>query len=71
VYAGADAARLIGVDPIDPRVPDVIGLAQYGVVYTGGKGKIAEHGGDHLEDRNVQDGIYPDGLFSKHRPVSS
>ena len=37
----------------DPRVPDVIGIAQYGVVYTGKKAKIAEHGGDHLEDRNV------------------
>jgi hypothetical protein len=53
VYTGADAARLIGVDPKDPRVPDVIGIAQYGVVYTGKKAKIAEHGGDHLEDRNV------------------
>ena len=53
VYAGADAARLIGVDHSDPRVPDVIGLAQYGVVYTSHKAKIAEHGGDHLEDRNV------------------
>jgi arylsulfatase A-like enzyme len=53
VYAGAAAARLIGVDPSDPRVPDVIGIAKYGVVYTGHQGKIAEHGGDHLEDRNV------------------
>jgi arylsulfatase A-like enzyme len=53
VYAGAAAARLIGVDPSDPRVPDVIGIAQYGVVYTSHKSKIAEHGGDHLEDRNV------------------
>jgi len=53
VYAGAAAARLIGVDQSDPRVPDVIGIAQYGVVYTGHPGKIAEHGGDHLEDRNV------------------
>jgi arylsulfatase A-like enzyme len=53
VYAGATAARLIGVDLSDPRVPDVIGIAQYGVVYTGHKAKIAEHGGDHLEDRNV------------------
>jgi Type I phosphodiesterase / nucleotide pyrophosphatase len=53
IYTGADAARLIGVDQSDPRVPDVIGIAQYGVVYTGKKGKIAEHGGDHLEDRNV------------------
>jgi len=53
VFAGVAAARLIGVGQSDPRVPDVIGLAQYGVVYTGHKSKIAEHGGDHLEDRNV------------------
>jgi hypothetical protein len=53
VYTGAAAAALIGVDQSDPRVPDVIGLAQYGVVYTSHKAKIAEHGGDHLEDRNV------------------
>jgi hypothetical protein len=44
---------LIGVHASDPRVPDVIGIAQYGVVYTGHKAKIAEHGGDHTEDRNV------------------
>jgi hypothetical protein len=53
VYTGDAAARLIGVRQSDPRVPDVIGIAQYGVVYTGHKAKIAEHGGDHLEDRNV------------------
>ena len=53
VYTGAAAAQLIGVDPSDPRVPDVIGLAQYGVVYTSHKAKISEHGGCHLEDRNV------------------
>ena len=53
IYTGAAAARLIGVPQSDPRVPDVIGIAQYGVVYTGHKAKIAEHGGDHLEDRNV------------------
>ena len=53
VYTGAAAAALIGVDQRDPRVPDVIGIAQYGVVYTSHKAKIAEHGGDHNEDRNV------------------
>ena len=53
IYAGADAARLFNVAPSDPRVPDVVGIAQYGVVYTGHKGKLAEHGGDHSEDRNV------------------
>ena len=53
IHAGADAAAFIGVDPSDPRVPDVIGIAQYGVVFTGHKAKIAEHGGNGFEDRNV------------------
>ena len=53
IYTGAAAASVIGVDVSDPRVPDVIGITQYGVVYTGHKGKIAEHGGDHFDDRNV------------------
>jgi hypothetical protein len=53
VYTGDAAAQLIGVDRSDPRVPDVIGISQYGVVYTAHMGKIAEHGGDHTEDRNV------------------
>jgi hypothetical protein len=53
VYAGAGAAGLIGVRPLDPRVPDVIGIAQYGTVYTAGKGKVSEHGGDNPQDRNV------------------
>jgi arylsulfatase A-like enzyme len=53
IYVGAAAARLIGVPATDARVPDVIGIAQYGVVYTGKKKKISEHGGDHNEDRNV------------------
>ena len=53
VYTGAAAAQLFGVDLSDPRVPDVAGIAQYGVVYTKHKAKISEHGGDHTEDRNV------------------
>jgi Type I phosphodiesterase / nucleotide pyrophosphatase len=53
VYTGDAAAQLFGIDKSNARVPDVIGIAQYGVVYTGHKGKIAEHGGDHSEDRNV------------------
>jgi hypothetical protein len=53
VYAGAEAAKLIGVPYLDARVPDVIGIAEHGVVYTGGQAKIAEHGGDDVQDRNV------------------
>ncbi len=50
-FTGAAAAALTACCS-DPRVPDVIGIAQYGVVYTGHPSKIAEHG-DHTEDRNV------------------
>ena len=39
VYAGADAAAYFGVPLSDPRVPDVIGISQYGVVYTGKTGE--------------------------------
>jgi hypothetical protein len=53
VYAGADAARFFGVPHSDPRVPDLVGIVQHGVVYTGGQGKIAEHGGADPQDRNV------------------
>ena len=53
VYAGAAAAAFIGVPAADQRVPDVIGIAQPGVVYTSKKSKIAEHGGDTPADRNV------------------
>ena len=53
VYAGEEAADFIGVPWSDPWVPDIIGIGQHGVVYTGGKAKIAEHGGDDLQDRNV------------------
>ncbi len=53
VYAGEGVADLIGVSAMDPRLPDVIGIARYGTVYTGGQGKIAEHGGDNPQDRNV------------------
>jgi len=53
VYAGAAAAGFIGVRPGDARVPDLIGIAQPGVVYTAKKSKIAEHGGDAPADRHV------------------
>lgn len=53
VYSGAGAAAFIGVPAGDSRVPDVIGIAQVGTVFTGGTGKIAEHGGDNPQDRDV------------------
>lgn len=53
VYAGAASAAFFGVPVSDPRHPDVLGIVQHGVVYTGGQSKIAEHGGDDPQDRNL------------------
>lgn len=53
VYAGRAAARFFGVKVSDPRHADVVGVVQHGVVYTGKKKKIAEHGGVDRQDRNV------------------
>ena len=53
VYAGAESANFFGVPNSDPRHPDVYGIVQHGVVYTGGQGKIAEHGGADPQDRSV------------------
>jgi hypothetical protein len=53
VFAGEAAADYFKVPAGDSRVPDVLGISQYGVVFTGGKGKIAEHGGANPQDRNV------------------
>ncbi len=52
-YSGDDAARYFHARPGDPRVPDLVGIARYGVVYTGGTKKIAEHGGAAADDRDV------------------
>jgi hypothetical protein len=46
-------AALKGGSARAERVPQIIGIGQYGTVYTGGTSKIAEHGGDALQDRNV------------------
>jgi hypothetical protein len=53
VYAGSQSAAFFGVPNGDPRHPDVLGIVQHGVVYTGGMSKIAEHGGDDPQDRSV------------------
>jgi hypothetical protein len=67
IYAGHEAARFFGVPYGDPRYPDVFGRVQVGTVYTGGT-KIAEHGGDNPNDREVPLLVYAPGTV---RPSSS
>ena len=64
VHAGGDAAAFMGVPAGDSRVPDLIGIAQYGIVYTGKQGKIAEHGGNNPQDRWVP-------LIVSGKPINS
>ena len=42
VYTGAAADTLVRAAKGDPHAPDLIGIAQHGVVYTGNVKKIAE-----------------------------
>ena len=53
VYTGSAADALVGAQPGDSHAPDIIGIGQHGVVYTGGVKKIAEHGGAAADDRDV------------------
>ena len=66
VYAGAASAAFFGVPPGDPRHPDILGIAQHGIVYTGKKAKIAEHGGNDRQDRNVPILVVLPGLMHGH-----
>jgi len=53
VYTGTAADDFVGAPHGDSHAPDVIGIVQHGVVYTGGVKKIAEHGGNDTQDRHV------------------
>jgi Type I phosphodiesterase / nucleotide pyrophosphatase len=64
IYAGKAAARFFGVPASDPRHPNVWGVVKVGVVYTGGKGKIAEHGGSNPADRDVPIVVYAPGTVA-------
>jgi hypothetical protein len=66
VYAGAQAARYFDVPAADPRRPDIWGIVQHGVVYTGGTKKIAEHGGANPEDWGVALVVFAPGT-GRHR----
>jgi hypothetical protein len=73
IYAGQAAARYFRVPSSDPRHPDVWGVVQVGVVYTGGT-KIAEHGGANPADRDVPIVLYAPGAVAPgtyHPPVET
>jgi Type I phosphodiesterase / nucleotide pyrophosphatase len=69
IYAGKDAADLFDAKQNDGRVPDLVGIAQHGVVWAGSKlSKIAEHGGAAEQDRHVPIVVW--GPNIQHNAVS-
>jgi hypothetical protein len=71
IFAGERAAGLVGVPKNDDRVPDVIGIAQVGVVYSSPTKikKIAEHGGAALNDRHVPIVVWGAGVSRVRVPL--
>jgi hypothetical protein len=53
IATGTQADALFGAPTGDSHAPDLVGISQHGVVYTGGVSKIAEHGGAAADDRDV------------------
>jgi hypothetical protein len=71
VYTGGAADALVGAPNGDAHAPDLIGIAQHGVVYTGNVKKIAEHGGDDPQDRNVPLVVTGGGVVTPGTDASS
>ncbi len=68
VYTGAAADTLFRARQGDSHAPDLVGIAQPGVVYTGKVKKIAEHGGDSPADRDVA--LVVSGAAAGHHAIN-
>jgi Type I phosphodiesterase / nucleotide pyrophosphatase len=53
IFAGPSLTLQFNNPLVDSRTPDIIVAPNVGVIYTGGTGKVAEHGGFAYDDRNV------------------
>jgi len=53
IFSGPSLALQFNDPLTDSRTPDIIIAPNVGVIYTGGTGKVAEHGGFAYDDRNV------------------
>jgi hypothetical protein len=67
VYTGRGADALVSARAGDAHAPDLIGIAQHGVVYTGKTKKISEHGGAAPDDRDVPLVVSGAGAGATHR----
>ena len=65
IYSGRSLQLMFDDPLVDSRTPDIIVTPDVGVIYTGGKAKIAEHGGFAHDDVNVLMIVSNPGLPAK------
>jgi arylsulfatase A-like enzyme len=65
IFSGPSLGLFFPSPAVDPRTPDIIVATDVGVVFTGGHGKVAEHGGPAHDDRNVPILLSNPGLIAK------
>lgn len=53
IFWGNNLMTYFNSPKVDPRSPDIVVTPNIGVIYTGGKKKVAEHGGFANDDTNV------------------
>ncbi len=53
IFSGPALGLMFQLPGLDPRTPDILVTPNIGVVYTGSKKKLAEHGGFAHDDTNV------------------
>jgi hypothetical protein len=53
IFAGKALSLMFNSPLTDSRTPDIIVTPNIGTIYTGGKGKVSEHGGFANDDTNV------------------
>ncbi len=69
-FYGNALGLMFNTSPTDSRTPDIIVAPNVGVVYTGGQGKVAEHGGFAHDDTNVMMLISNPGYKARSIPAS-
>jgi len=53
IFSGRSLALIFNDPSVDSRTPDIVIAPNVGVIYTGGGGKVSEHGGFAEDDRHV------------------
>ena len=67
IFYGRNLALMFNDPAIDPRTPNIIVAPNVGVIYTGGKKNLSEHGGFAHDDTTVMMLVSNPGMLASHR----